>query len=302
MRSLLIRSAWLAGILLALVASVFVFAWFKAQADMARVYAVQDPPIRLQGDAAERERGAHLYRVGGCIECHGEGGVGAVFIDAGPVAKVVAPNLTPVALSARYDADAIAVAIRHGLDPDGRPLRIMPSGDFKDLSDADTAALVAYLQSLPDSANDPGTTEIRPLGRVLYLLGKLHLVPAADIDHAPRQRSAPAMAATPEYGAYLAQVCTGCHGSDWAGQRVPGTPPELPPAANLTPHANGLAGWTEADLARALREGQRPDGSRLHPFMPWAAYRVMTDVEVAALWQHLSRLPAKPGQARAKKA
>ena len=302
MRTWLLRSAWLAGLFLAAVAALFVVAWFKAEADLARFYEVQDAPLRLAGTAAERERGAHLYRVTGCVECHGDGGTGKLFIDAGPVASVVAPNLTPAVLGPRYDADAIGVAIRHGLDPQGRPLRIMPSGDFMNLSDADTAALVAYLQSLPDSDNDPGDTEIRPLGRVLYLLGKLHLVPAAGIDHAPRRRDPIAPAATEEYGAYLAQVCTGCHGADWAGQRVPGTPPELPPASNLTPHANGLAGWTEADFTRALRQGLRPDGSELHPFMPWRAYGAMTETEVAALWKHFSKLPAEPGQAKAKKA
>ena len=121
----------------------------------------------------------------------------------------------------------------------------------------------------------------------------LHLVPAEELDHAPRTRVAPAEAATPEYGAYLAQVCTGCHGPDLAGRRVPGTPPELPPAANLTPHADGLGGWTEADFITALRAGKRPDGSDIHPFMPWKTYGAMTDVELRAIWAHLATLPAE---------
>lgn len=298
MRKWFIRSAWLAGSFLAAVAALFVFAWFKAEADMARTYDVSDPPLVLRGDAAERERGEHLYTVTGCVECHGEAGRGKVFIDAGPVAYVVAPNLTPAVVAGRYDADRLAVAIRHGVGPDGRPLRVMPSADFMNLSDADTAALVAYLQSLPDSDNDPGTTEIRPLGRVLAMMGKFHLVPAADIDHGPRTRVAPPAGPTAEYGAYLAQVCTGCHGMGWTGQRVPGTPPELPPAPNLTAHATGLAGWTEADFVRVLREGKRPDGGDVHPFMPWRSYGRMSDDEMQALWRHLSALPPKAGLPR----
>ncbi|GAB2667853.1 c-type cytochrome [Arenimonas aestuarii] len=302
MRSWILRAAWVAASMFVVVGAVFAIAWFKTEADLARVYAVSDPPLPMTDSPEALARGEHLYTVAGCVECHGEAGRGKAFIDAGPVAFVVAPNLTPAAVRERYDADALGAAIRHGVDPQGRPLRIMPSTDFMNLSDEDTAALVAYLQALPSSDHQPGTTEIRPLGRVMALFGKLHLAPAADIDHSPRHRIAPAPGPTPEYGAYLAQVCTGCHGGDWAGQRVPGTPPELPPAANLTPHANGLAGWTEADLGRALREGRRPDGSQLHPFMPWGAYGVMTDTEVAALWQHLSRLPARPGQPKLKKA
>lgn len=173
----------------------------------------------------------------------------------------------------------------------------MPVGDFRLLSDADTAALVAYLQSLPGSDNDPGETEIRPLGRVLAMFGRFDLVPAEGLDHAPRARTAPPAGPTADYGAYLAQVCTGCHGGDWAGQRVPGTPPELPPATNLTPHTQGLAGWTEADFLRAMREGRRPDGSPLDEFMPWRVYAAMTDVELRAIWAHLSALPPTEGRA-----
>ncbi|KFL36318.1 hypothetical protein N788_05345 [Arenimonas donghaensis DSM 18148 = HO3-R19] len=291
-------AAWLVVSLLVLVAGVFAVAWAKTEADLARTYAVDDPPLRLRGDAAERARGEHLYTVAGCVECHGQGGRGMVFIDGGPVAYVVAPNLTPAALAGRYDADAIAAAIRHGVGPDGRALRVMPSTDFMNLSDEDTAALVAYLQALPPLQNNPGTTEIRPLGRLLTLMGKFHLTPAADIDHSPRTRSAPPEGPTAEYGAYLAQVCTGCHGMAWTGQRVPGTPPELPPAPNLTAHATGLQDWSEADFVRVLREGKRPDGGDVHPFMPWRSYGRMSDVEVQALWRHLQGLPATAGQVR----
>lgn len=298
MRKLFRYAAWLALALVAAAGGLFAVAWFKTESDLSRVHVVADPPLVLRGDAAERERGAHLYTVTGCVECHGDGGRGKVFINAGPVAFVVAPNLTPAALGGRYDADRLAAAIRHGVGPDGRPLRVMPSTDFMNLSDADTAALVAYLQSLPDSDNQPGTTEIRPLGRVLALMGKLHLVPAADIDHTPRRRSAPPAGPTAEYGAYLAQVCTGCHGRGLSGQRVPGTPPELPPAPNLTAHATGLAGWSEADFQRVLREGKRPDGSDVHPFMPWRSYGQMSSDEMRALWRYLSTLPPTEGLPR----
>ena len=79
---------------------------------------------------------------------------------------------------------------------------------------------------------------------------------------------------------------------------VPGTPPELPAASNLTLHANGLAGWTEADFIRVIREGKRPDGRELHGFMPWRIYGAMTDEELQALWRHFESLPPRPGAGR----
>jgi len=42
---------------------------------------------------------------------------------------------------------------------------------------------------------------------------------------------------------------------------------------------------------RALRQGQRPDGSQLHPIMPWRATARMSDLELEALWRYLGSLP-----------
>jgi mono/diheme cytochrome c family protein len=149
---------------------------------------------------------------------------------------------------------------------------------------------VAYLQSRPASDNDPGVSEVRPVGKIMYALGKLPLLPAESVDHRPRERAAPPIAATVEYGAYIAQGCTGCHGGDLAGQHVPGTPPSFKDARNLTPAS--LGSWTEADFRTALQQGKRPDGSGIDTFMPWQQFARMSDTEVKALWAYLQTVPA----------
>ena len=111
----------------------------------------------------------------------------------------------------------------------------------------------------------------------------------------PRQEtvsSAPIPAAippgpTPEYGRYLAVSggCTFCHGDNLKGGLKDG-PPGTPLSANLT-QAGPLGQWTEADFTKALREGVRPDGSNINPFMPWRLARLMTDEEIAAVWAYL---------------
>jgi mono/diheme cytochrome c family protein len=133
---------------------------------------------------------------------------------------------------------------------------------------------------LPPVEHEPGRTEIRLLGRVLHLFGQLQLVPAAGIDHRPRPRAAPAVAATSAYGEYLAHTCSGCHGRGYRGGPIPGMPPDLPPASDLA----AMDGWQAGDFVRAMREGVRPDGRDLHPLMPWQAFRTMTDAELSALW------------------
>jgi cytochrome c553 len=295
MKRLLKWLATLLGVVVLAVVVLFVYAWIKVGYELDRKYVVADPPLSVPRDAATLARGAHLFTVMGCGECHGPDGAGKLLFDAGPVGRMVSPNLTPPALAGRYDADQIAAAIRHGVRPDGTPLRFMPSGDFHQLSDADTAALVAHVQALPPSDNAPGELVIKPLGRVMTVLGQLHLISAADLDHSPRARTAPPAGPNAAYGAYLAQACTGCHGTDFAGQHVPGTPPEFPDAANLTPHPSGLGSWSLADFQRVLRTGKRPDGRELHPFMPWKAYSTMSDDEIAAIYAHLRTVPAKGG-------
>lgn len=101
-------------------------------------------------------------------------------------------------------------------------------------------------------------------------------------------------AATLERGGHLfaTRGCADCHGSNFAGQHVPGTPPSFPDSRNLTP--TGLGSWTAADFRRALHEGKRPDGSAIDPFMPWQAYSKMTHVEIDAMWAFLQTLPATP--------
>ena len=289
MRKLLKAIGALLGVVLLAVAGLVAVAWWKSDQALARTYTVNDPPLSMSRGAATLAQGAHLFATRGCSDCHGADGSGKLAVDAGPVGKLIGPNITSGGVTRSMSPDQIAAAIRHGVKPDGHPMIFMPSGDYHDMGDSDTAALVAYVQSLPPSAHDPGATQIRPLGRVLYLFGKFPMIPAESLDHAPRARATPAVAATVEYGKYIAQGCTGCHGSNFAGQHVPGTPPAFPDAQNLTP-AN-IGAWTNEDFRRALRTGKRPDGSAINEFMPWRTFAKLSDVEIDALWAYIHTLP-----------
>jgi cytochrome c553 len=104
--------------------------------------------------------------------------------------------------------------------------------------------------------------------------------------------------ATPEYGKYLARVsgCDGCHGRTLAGGPIEGGPPDAKPAANLTP--TGIGRYTEEDFFRALREGKRPDGSPIDPFMPVKYTKDMTDEEIRAVFAFLKTVPPREYGAR----
>jgi mono/diheme cytochrome c family protein len=92
-------------------------------------------------------------------------------------------------------------------------------------------------------------------------------------------------------GAYLAQLgdCAACHtapkGKPFAGGLPMNTPMGRIYVTNITPDAQtGIGGYTEADFARALREGVAKDGHNLYPAMPYPSYAKVDDDDVKALY------------------
>jgi len=272
-------------ILILLLAGLAGVAHWRFEQALQQRYEVNDPALAIPNDPERLAHGAHLFNSRGCSECHGAQGQGQVVLDEAPL-RVVATNLTPAGRGRHYDADTFARAIRHSIAFDGRPLVHMPSRDYAELSDADTAALVAHLQRLAPSGNDPGDTEVHLLGRLLHLFGQLPVVEAAHIDHRPRTRAEPEPGRTVAFGGYVARTCIGCHGEYFRGGKVPGTPPDFPPASDLT----AMPGWREADFVRLMREGKRPDGSEVHLLMPWQAFKAMTDEELGAMFLYFRSL------------
>ncbi|MEQ8347268.1 MAG: c-type cytochrome [Sneathiellaceae bacterium] len=56
--------------------------------------------------------------------------------------------------------------------------------------------------------------------------------------------------------------------------------------------ATGIGGWTDAQIATAIRDGLRPDGSLIGPPMPGALYRGISDDDLAAIVAYLRTVPA----------
>lgn len=289
-------------ILVGVVAILLVIAgsaiYMMSNASFTRVYTVDPPPVAVPAaDSAVLAQGAHLAVIRGCMECHGDNLGGKVFIDDPALGQLNATNLTTGegGSGARYEDLDWVRAIRHGIDPDGRPLLFMPSHEYYPMGDQDMGALIAYLKQIPPVDNVLAASTVGPLGRALFMAGDLHLVPAELIDHEAPRPEAPAPGVTPEYGEYLALVCMGCHGEGYSGGPIPGVPPDWPPAANITFHESGLASWTEEDFFTLLRTGKRPDGRDLNPqYMPWRAVSHMTDDEIRAMWVFFQSLPHTP--------
>jgi mono/diheme cytochrome c family protein len=262
-----------------------------------------DPLAGVDLDAIARERalerGRHL--VGAryvCVECHGADFGGGTMIDDPLIGRLLGPNLTGCTggQTGGYTVADWDRIVRHGIRRDGHPAA-MPSEDFELMSDQELADVITYVQSMPAVDREMPPVSLGPLGTVLMATGNIPL--SADLieDHqAAHPERPPAAEPNAEFGAHIANVCSGCHRPTFQGGPIPAGPPDWLPASNLTPHPDGLAGWTYEQFVAAMREGRRPDGTQLGIPMtlmrPYAER--MTEVELRALWAYLQSVPPLP--------
>jgi cytochrome c553 len=285
---------WAVISVLGFVALVATLVYGSTELRFRRAYTSPERTLVAVADAEGAARGRQLALTRGCVDCHGDNLGGRVFLDIPILARLYATNLTAGegGVGSTYSDADWERAIRHGIGPGGRALLFMPSHEFYPLSDDDLSALVGYLKSLtPVSGPRPKNT-VGPLGRFLVATRQIPtFIPAELIDHTGKRPAAPEPGVSVEYGAYLATGCTGCHGDSFSGGRIPGAPPEFLPPTNITRHESGIATWSESDFVRLMREGVRPDGSRVDDQMPWRALGQLSDDELSALWLFLRSLP-----------
>ena len=264
-----------------------------------RVVNVDVKPVTVVADAAALDRGKYLFMSRGCGDCHAANGVGRAFIDEpGGGFYVRSPNITPGGVVAKYTELDWVRSIRHGVNPQGRALFVMPSEDYNRFTDRDVAAIVAYARSLPAVAG--GGAELRvPLPvKALYAIGIVKDA-AEKIDHSLPPALPVAEGETSEHGRYVANLCIGCHGEGLSGGKIPGGPPDWPAASNLTPGPGTvMLAYDSADKLKSMfRSGKRPGGTAV-AVMPFATLREINDTDVAALYAYLKQLPPRPAGGR----
>jgi len=102
-------------------------------------------------------------------------------------------------------------------------------------------------------------------------------------------------------------VCGGCHGAEEknpdgalsGGREFHNWRIGTVRASNLTPDAEtGLGSWSEAEIVRAIRNGQRKDGRLLAPVMPYEWFHEMADEDAFAVARYLQTLPPVHNEVR----
>ncbi len=289
------------------VAAAAAWVWTAARARLGRVYDTHAIDIPVPYPAADTggadlagaiERGRHLVHARyACTECHGEDFGGGTMIDDPMMGTVLGPNLTTGRGTRTRDYtmrdwDRI---VRHGVKPDGTAA-IMPSEDFARMSDEELSDIVAYIRAQPPVHREVPPPAFGPVGLVLVATGRMPLSAETLATQTQHPARPPRTEPTVAFGDHLAQPCRGCHRSDMRGGPIAAGPPDWPPAANLTPHAEGLAGWSYEDFVRVMRTGTRPDGRKVRPPMTQvlSSTAQMSDLEIRALWTYLASIAPQP--------
>lgn len=270
------------------VGAVAGWTWWRSEAHLGSFPAPPRFAAAIPTDAASIAYGAHLAVTRGCTSCHGAKLEGARFYEQPGVVRAVASNLAT--LARRVDAATLEAAIRHGIGHDGRALYSMPSYNFVRMSDADVAALIAYLRSVPPVEVPLPTPYLGWKTRWALARGEdgaipafLNQVPALEFQQDPD----PAVRA----GEYLAMTsCNECHGFGLRGDSPfdagnPDAPPDLVIAAAYDPN----------DFRTLMRTG-RAAGNRELRMMSGVArarYAHWTDDEIAALHRFFQAMAAR---------
>ena len=200
----------------------------------------------------------------------------------------------------------LAYLIRTGISRDGS--YIPPyMAKLPHLSDEDMASILSFLRSdnplvAPEAVDPPGKTQPSFLTKIL---SRVAFGPLAYPDHPV---TAPPESDRVAYGRYLVVnlECWTCHSADFKTMNVL-EPEKTPgymgggnelkdlggrsvPSANLTAdEQTGIGRWSEADFARAVRGGVRPDGRPV--LFPMGPLPELTDQDLAAMFAYLRTVP-----------
>ena len=236
-------------------------------------------PGRFQSDLAKSSqwnRGAYLVEaLGHCAECHTPrtalGGLKNQPYAGAHIQGWYAYNITPDVNGGigSWRADEIVRYLSTGVVPGkasaSGPMAEVVENSTRYLSQADLAAMAAYLRNLPPMREDGEQPRTRRGS------------PATDVA-SWRGSSTP-----PSRGAFLYNAnCASCHG--WSGIGVGG---EAPGAYPSLLHHSTVGAEEATNLVQVILHGVDRRGAGAHAYMP--AFGHLSDADVAALASYVTR-------------
>jgi len=192
-------------------------------------------------DAAKLAHGKRLATILDCTGCHRSDLQGQnVTKDDPSYGEMNAPNIT--LLLEKYSDEDFKRLIHEGKPKDGREFWFMPVESFQFLSDADLAAIIAYLRSFkPEGQQLPPITK----GKGFYEDIERGFGNAQQQVARYRAEPPPDLGAQHQWGRYLVETtCTACHNSRLQGYE------------GFTPNLDIAGTYSEAELTHLLTTGE----------------------------------------------
>jgi mono/diheme cytochrome c family protein len=272
-------------------------------------------------DELQIERGKYLALAGNCASCHTAGS--GDFMSGGlafetPFGRIYSTNITPDADTGigNWTGAEFLSSMRHGVRPDGEHLYpVFPYTAFTKVTDADVAALFAYLKSIPAVRQEAPENDLSfPFNqRALMSVWKAMFFDAGVYEQDE------SMSAEWNRGAYVVEAlahCGACHSprnylgaehTDMAmtggvyTDRVPNGTLRPWSAPNLTSAPSGLGLWPIEEVAAYLKTGRN---SYVETFGPMNdvllnSTRHLNGDDVDAMAVYLKSLPPNEGDRKA---
>jgi mono/diheme cytochrome c family protein len=292
-----------------------------------------DASLKVAVTPGQLARGKYLVEhVSDCYSCHSQrdwsrfgapitpgteyGGGDPIFDQRiGLPGRFLPVNLTPHNLSRYSDGELVRV-LRTGVTKEGEPLfPIMPYRNYREMTERDLHAVIAYLRSLPSRVSQVPAHEPKGAFRLI-----LRLIP----ESAPPFPAAPDPKDRVAYGRYLTTIasCGDCHTPTNRGQPLhgmylaggfefpllnveDGSLARLPKgklrSANITPDRDtGIGNWSRDQFVQRFRDFRGEAGlsravkvknGQYQSAMPWFFYAGMTDEDLGAIYDYLRTVP-----------
>jgi mono/diheme cytochrome c family protein len=282
---------WLGAILSALLMFFFITLAVIGILGVISIYRtinVEVPEVTVDGTPEQVARGEHVAAVL-CASCHSKNGElplsgGKNVSDAAglPLGDIYAPNLTSATdIKDWSDTDLFRV-IRTGVDDEGRATAMTSLPAMQILSDEDILASIAYMRQMEPVEYE--TPEYKPSILMALLAGMGQM--SNNLQETVNPVTAPAKAATAEYGEYIAGYmdCHNCH-----GQGLDGTSsPPFPKGPDIRKYLSSLSKDEFFSLVQTSAAAAQPGD-----VMPWKFIARHDEVELDALYQYLQKFTSE---------
>lgn len=263
--------------------------------------------------------GQTLFNTGGCASCHAVPGqedrlkLGGGLALPSPFGVFYVPNISPHPRDGigQWPIEAFVRAMREGVSPEGKHyFPAFPYTSYQRMGAKDLADLFAFLKTLAPVESRVRDHAVAFPFNIRRLVGGWKLLNLDGKLFTPD----PKQDAAWNRGAYLVEGpghCAECHsprdaiGGILKAKRFSGGPdPEGKSfVPNITPHKDGLEGWSKGDFADFLKTGETPGFYSVGGLMKSVIRNMsqLSDTDRAAMGLYLSTLPARAGKAPPKK-